>query len=80
MKIMNYKLSDTVLYRVMQIVQEAMLTGIDCVDLLRMIRLEPVNGSEELVLTQEYMDSVIAGHQKMLDDIKHLSTKPIGDA
>lgn len=34
------KFADSIWHRVVQIVQEAMLTGVDCSDLLRQIRVE----------------------------------------
>lgn len=63
------KLHDSVWHRVVQIVQEAMLTGVDCADLLRQV--EVVQSSEKdssdfLVLTEEYKNRVEQQHKELL--------------
>lgn len=57
-------ISDNVWRRVVQIVQEAMLTGVDCVDLLRQVRVQ-TNGSA-LELTSEYRKMVSEHHEKLV--------------
>ena len=61
----TYKLCDTVLARVMQIVQEAMLTGTDCVDLMRVMEVQE---SDEgvLVLTDSYKQLVKKEHDDLI--------------
>lgn len=83
----SYKLSDVVFNRVVQIVQEAILTGVDCTDLLRQIRLTEdctfvsADGTNvTLTLDPSYIDQVVASHQKMLADAEVLKGGSKGDA
>jgi hypothetical protein len=63
-----YKLCDSVLARLMQIIQEAMLTGIDATDLMRAIELEEDNKRNgTLVLTDTYNELVTKEHNKLLE-------------
>ena len=51
----DYKLSDSVITHIAQLLQLAIVTGTDIVDQFRMIRLEPSElVSGELVLTKSY--------------------------
>jgi hypothetical protein len=61
------KLADSVWHRVVQIIQESMLTGVDCADLLRQVRLQ-VNSTDptELVLTDEYQRTVAENYKQMV--------------
>lgn len=70
---MNYKISDSVWHRVVQIVQEAMLTGVDCADLMRQVRV-CVDSQDEstLVLTPEYETQVLEMHKKYLEQVDEL--------
>ena len=61
------KLDDTVLVRIVQIIQEAMLTGTDCVDFMRLIELKQGTDENKLVLTEAYLESVEKEHKKLLD-------------
>lgn len=67
---MKYKLDDSVLHRIVQIVQEAFLTGTDCADIMRQIELEDrggiMLGSNKLVLTEDYKQMVKRQHDEML--------------
>ncbi len=63
----NLALADEVWHRVVQIVQEAMLMGVDCADLLRQVRVS-VGSDGALVLTPEYKKMVASHHQKWLDE------------
>ena len=66
----EFKLSDSVLHRVVQIVQEGILLGIDVADLLRQIKLTPDTSSEStLVLTKEYVELVESSHKKYLEEL-----------
>lgn len=61
------KFADAVWHRVVQIVQEAMLTGVDCADLLRQIRVVPDETDDHvLVLSAEYQKQVREMHEKLL--------------
>ena len=72
----NYKLADSVLHRIVQIVQEAMLTGTDCSDYFRQIDLVPDESSTGyLVLTTEYKQHVKDSHAKLLEQVEELQTK-----
>ena len=67
----DYVVADSVWGRVMQIVQEAMLTGIDCVDLLREMRLRVCNKDPNvLVMTQGYVQHVIESHKKLEEEME----------
>ena len=65
------KLADSVIAQIAQIVQEAVLTGCDCVDYMRMIELAPDETDPHvLVMTEEYVKLVAKNHNKMLDFIQ----------
>ena len=72
---MSYKLSDSVLFRIVQIVQEGFLMGIDVADLMRQIRLT-VDPSDEtsLKLDPTYEKTVVESHKKYLEDIEKLKS------
>ena len=71
----EFKLSDSVLHRVVQIVQEGILLGIDVADLLRQIKLTPDTSSEStLVLTKEYVELVESSHKKYLEELSEKIT------
>ena len=64
------KLSDPVLHRIVQIIQEALLLGVDCSDIMRQIRLTTSSDDDSvLVLSDEYQKSVVAMHQKLLEEV-----------
>jgi len=67
----KFKHSDQVWHRVVQIVQEAMIMGVDCVDLLRQIEVMS-DDKDNLVLTPEYIRSVGKMHEKWLADAVRL--------
>lgn len=70
----GYKLSDNVSMRLVQIFQEAILTGVDGADLLRMVRLQvDPTDQETLVLTPEYQKSVKESHQKLEEFAKQMT-------
>lgn len=60
----TYKLADSVLHRVVQIVQEAFLTGVDCADIMRQIELEE-DATGALVQTEAYKSRVKAQYEEM---------------
>ena len=67
------KFADSVWHRVVQIVQEAMLSGVDCADLLRQVRVvaDPQDHTS-LVLSADYQLQVKTMHEKMLAQAKDL--------
>lgn len=61
------RMSDAVLHRFVQIVQEAFLTGTDVSDHLRMVEMQPDPADPHvLVLTDEYYDLVRKQHEALL--------------
>lgn len=67
------KLADRVWWRVVQIVQESMLQGIDCADLLRQVRVVPDESDPNvLTLSPEYEQQVRDMHEKMLKHVEDL--------
>lgn len=73
---MNYKISDTVAMRMIQIFQEALLLGVDGADLMRQVRLvvDPEDPSA-VTLDPQYQKQVEETHQKYLDEIENLKKK-----
>jgi hypothetical protein len=68
--------ADSVSMRLVQIFQEAILTGVDGADLLRQVQLQPdVNDPNVLVLTPEYQAQVRKSHEKLLEDISVLGAQ-----
>lgn len=68
-----YKLSDAVIMRIVQILQEAMLVGTDITDLLRQLSIVPdETDSLVLVLTEEYEDMVRKWHSQLLERAEEL--------
>lgn len=62
-----FKMSDSVLHRFVQILQEAILTGTDVADHLRMVEMQEDEASSgQLVLTSEYKELVAKQHESML--------------
>lgn len=65
----RYVLSDGVWHRVVCIVQEAILTGVDCADLLRQVRVVIDDSNEQtLVLSPEYARFVKEHHEKLVKE------------
>jgi hypothetical protein len=76
----EFKFADTVWHRVVNIVQESMLTGVDCADLLRQMRVQPDAADPSvLVLTPAYEAQVRATHAKLLQQAKELQEQHGGD-
>jgi len=74
----EFKLSDNVLLRIVNVIQEAMLLGIDCVDILRQIRLQVDDHDvETLVLTPEYKKQVTEMHVKLEEQAVELRAKQL---
>jgi len=69
----SYKLSDNVSMRLIQIFQEAIMTGVDGADLLRQVRLQQSESdSEVLVLTPDYQQLVKDSYEKLEARAKEL--------
>jgi len=67
------KFRDSVWHRVVQIVQEAMLTGVECSDLLRQVRVVPdETDPSHLVLSPDYERQVKDMHEKMLKQAREM--------
>jgi hypothetical protein len=82
---MIYRLSDNVIARIAQIIQEGMLMGIDVVDLMRQIEVEPAqdnDGQPGLDLTKEYSARVEEHYMKMLAEaeVLHAQKNTLGEA
>ena len=60
----TYVIGDDVWNRVVQMVQEGMLMGIDVVDIMRQVRVN-VGDNNVLHLTPEYVENVKEQHQKI---------------
>lgn len=68
---LKFKLSDSVLQRIVQIVQEGMLLAGDVVDLLRQLELEACSDDPtKLVLTSEYVELVKRSHDDLLERVE----------
>ena len=72
----KYKLSDSVLGRIVNIIQESMLLGRDCTDVMRLIELTPDEfDTTRLVLTSEYELLVKRDHDELLQRAEELKTQ-----
>lgn len=73
---MSLKLSDSVLHRFVQILQEALLTGTDVSDHLRMVRVEPDKDDPHvLVLTDDYKAQVEEIHKKYEAEVEAIKAR-----
>lgn len=73
---MKYKLADSVLHRIVQILQEALLTGVDCSDIMRQLELEQDSENpNSLVMTSDYKQLVKNQHDSMLNFIEEVRNK-----
>lgn len=71
----TFRMSDSVLHRFVQIVQEAFLTGTDVSDHLRMVEMKIDDTNPHmLVLTDEYVDMVHKQHESMLKFLESQQT------
>ena len=74
---MSYKMNDSVIARIAQIIQEGMLLNIDVVDLMRQIEvdIEDGPGGPELVLNADYEKRVFEYHEKLMLEADELQAK-----
>lgn len=70
----KFKLNDEVSMRIVQIFQEAMLTGCDGADLLRQLELTEGDVTGTLLLTSEYKELVKKSHEQLLKNAQKLET------
>lgn len=60
------RLSDEVIARLVQIIQEAMLTQTDCVDHIRLMRLQPSAANPDVIVpTPEYLKWVNDDYERL---------------
>lgn len=76
---MTFKFADSVSMRLVQIFQEAIMTGVDGADLLRQVRLcaDPDDAST-LQLTPEYRQQVTDMHTKLEAQARELQAQQSG--
>ncbi len=67
----EYTFADEIWHRVVQIVQEAMMTGVDCADIMRQVRVVE-NDEGVLALTKGYKKMVNENYEKMVKDAEEL--------
>jgi|GEM_PF-3073759 len=73
---MNYKISDSVAMRFVQIFQEAVLLGVDGADLMRQVRLVVDESSPDtMTLDPQYEEMVESQHKKYLEDAEKLKSQ-----
>lgn len=73
----NLKLSDNLLARIVQILQEGLITGTDITDHMRMIRVDVCEG--ELQLSKEYLEQVQRGFESINAEAKALASKEMSE-
>lgn len=68
----TYKLNDSVIARICQILQEGLLLGIDVTDLFRQMELVVATDASGLELSRDYVKSVDEMHKKLLAEAEVL--------
>ena len=71
----TYTLSDNVIARIAQILQEGILLGVDIVDLLRQAEVTPSFEGQSLVLTEDYAHKVAEMHKKLVAEAEAMQKK-----
>jgi len=69
----EYRFSTKLIMRIVQLLQEAMMTGTDITELMMAIRVEIADNDEEIVQTAEYDKMVVAHLEQLLAEAKRLS-------
>jgi hypothetical protein len=65
-KLLSYKLSDEFIARILMIVQEAMISGTDVLDLFRQMEIKPdAEDPHVVVLTDQYKETVDRWHNQI---------------
>lgn len=75
----SFQLSDNVIARVVQILQEGMITGTDITDHMRMIRVE-TDDEGKLQLSPAYVKQIQAGFEKINTEMTERMNAQGGDA
>ena len=75
----TYQLSDNVIARIVQILQEGMMSGTDITDHMRMIRVEPTDEGK-LQLSEAYIQQVKEGYEKINAEMTERMNSAGGDA
>ncbi len=75
----SYQLSDNVIARIVQILQEGMMSGTDITDHIRMIRVES-DDEGKLQLTAAYAQQVQEGFEKINAEMAERMNATGGDA
>ena len=75
----SFQLSDNVIARVVQILQEGMITGTDITDHMRMIRVETDNEGK-LQLSPAYVKQIQEGFEKINVEMTERMNAQGGDA
>ncbi len=72
----EFKLADSVIHRIVQIIQEGMLLGVDAGDLMRQIRLVHEDGDESTaVCSPAYVAMVQEHYTKLLKQAQELQAQ-----
>jgi exoribonuclease R len=71
----SFRFDDSVIARIVQILQEGMIMGVDVTDLMRQIRVEEATDGESLVQTEAYRLQVKETHDKLLKQADELKAK-----
>lgn len=75
---MNYKISDAVAMRFIQIFQEAIVFGIDGADLMRQVRLVvDASNPDTVTLDPQYEAQVAEMHRKYLEESEKLQAEKL---
>lgn len=68
----SYGLSDQVIARIAQVVQEGILMGVDIVDILRQVQVIPDDSSQTVIMTETYVKQVKDMHDKLLANVEEI--------
>ena len=72
----NFRFADSVSARLVQIFQEAIMTGVDGADLLRQVRMIPDESDPNvLVLSPDYVQQVKESYAKLLQQAEELQAR-----
>jgi hypothetical protein len=75
----TYRLDDMVIARIAQVLQEALVTGVDIVDLLRGMELTEDSAGDKMVLTETYVEKINAEYERLAEMAKELQSKESPD-
>lgn len=67
----KFRFSDQIIARILNVIQEAMIAGVDVLDLFRQMQMKPADGDpHELVLTDEYTKVVDKWHAEIVRELE----------